>query len=189
MIQKFKTRIEMIASLPKGSSIAEVGVWRGYFSNEILSLPNLNHVWLVDSWRKRDDYNDPLADPSVDHEANYLETLENIQGHRHGGRYAIMRMDSLGAAEMAFENRVTFDGVFLDAAHDYDSVLADLRAWSRVMSPSASIMGHDFCDDHPTAVKYGWGVQKAVAQFCKETDWKLVAVSEEEFPSFCLRKI
>ena len=36
------------------------------------------------------------------------------------------------------------DLVFIDAAHDYDSVVADIQAWSRVVRPGGLIAGHDF---------------------------------------------
>lgn len=186
-MKTFKNRIDLIASLPVGAVMAEVGVHRGYFACQMLDLPNLGHLHLVDPWVSQPGYNDPLT--NTDHEANLSEAKHVLRGHIPGGRVTFHRMDSVMAALFFHSNDIRLDGAFIDASHDYESVLTDLRMWSKCLKPDARLMGHDFCDQNPMAVKYGWGVQKAVTQFCKETDWKLVAESQEEFPSFCLRRI
>lgn len=179
------TRNELIRVLPPRSTIAEVGVWRGYFSTQILELPNIKHLYLVDSWRPRPEYNDPLSD--TDHEANLKETLHNIRGHLPGGRVDIIRLDSLESVHNFHDSEL--DCAYLDADHSFDATLANLRAWSRVVKPTGMIAGHDFCDSHHMAVKYGWGVEKAVAQFCSETNWKLKYVTAEDFRSFGLVQV
>lgn len=186
-IQKFKTRIEMIAALPNGSRIVEVGVCKAHFSCQMLDLPNLGHLHLVDPWVSQPGYNDPLT--NTNHEENLAEAKHVLRGHIPGGRVTFHRMDSVMAVLWFCSNDIRLDGAFIDASHDYESVLTDLRMWGKCLKPDAWLMGHDFCDQNPMAIKYEWGVQKAVAQFCKETDWKLVAESQEEFPSFCLRRI
>src|SRR6186713_1842857 len=90
------TRSELIGILPPGSTIAEVGVWRGYFSTEILKHP-VKHLFLIDSWRKRSEYHDPISDD--DHENNLKETLHNVRGHIPGGRVSVIRKDSLEAVK------------------------------------------------------------------------------------------
>ncbi len=42
-----------------------------------------------------------------------------------------------------------FDVVFIDAAHDYESVRADLRAWRRTVKPGGMLCGHDYSRDWP----------------------------------------
>jgi len=185
-LQKFKTRVDLLASIPIGSSIAEVGVWRGYLSNEILSLPNFKRVVLVDSWRRRDDYSDPLADAETNHEANYKETLKNISGHKHGGRYQILRLDSLVAANSMEDDALNC--VYLDGNHSYDACLADLIAWSRVVGPHGYLCGHDHTENEQ-AKKWGFGVVPAVRDFCKKYGWQITGLDEEEFQSFRLQKI
>lgn len=180
------TRLDLIRMLPAGSTIAEVGVWRGYLSNEILSIPNFKHVWLIDSWRRRDDYTDPLADAATDHEANFQETKRNIRGHDGGGRYTIIRADSLDAAKQFADGSLT--AVYLDGNHSYHAVSDDLRAWSRVVGPQGHILGHDHVESDQGR-KWGFGVVRAVADFCEIYGWRIAALDQEEFQSFCLRKI
>lgn len=182
-IQKFKTRIDMIASLPTGSRIVEVGVHKAYFSCEMLNLPNLGHLHLVDAWRPQPAYNDPLTE--TDHEANLAESKRVLRGHIPGGRVTFVRMDSLKAAKFYKNGPIDFDGAYIDANHSYDAVLADLWAWSECLKPDAWLMGHDWTDNSMSQ-KYGWGVKKAVKQFCSETDWKIKYITDEDFASFGL---
>lgn len=49
------------------------------------------------------------------------------------------------------------DVVFVDALHDFDSVIADLDAWFPLLRPGGFLCGHDFNHKWP-------GVMRAVAQ-------------------------
>ncbi len=69
----------------------------------------------------------------------------------------------------------------------YDDVLADLRAWEKRLKPTGVIMGHDWTDNEMSQ-QYGWGVKRAVAQFCSETNWVMTAVTDEDFASFKLER-
>jgi len=42
-----------------------------------------------------------------------------------------------------------FDVIFIDAAHDYESVQADLLAWRRTVKPGGLLCGHDYSRDWP----------------------------------------
>jgi hypothetical protein len=65
---------------------------------------------------------------------------------------------SLGAAEILTSLGVTANVIHLDAAHDYDSVTADLRAWWPLLAPGGGVF---IGDDYP-----GWmSVQKSFDDF------------------------
>jgi len=176
------TRLDLIRTLPMNSTIAEIGVWRGYLSNEILSMPNFRHVYLIDSWKPRPEYNDPLKQD--DHEANLRETQHNIRGHSQGGRYTILRADSLDAAKQFMDGALT--AVYIDGDHLYEACYSDLVAWSRVVGPNGYLMGHDYTQNEQ-AKKWNFGVVEAVNDFCKSHGWRITHLDNEDFKSYCLR--
>jgi hypothetical protein len=176
-------RIALLATLPQGSTVAEIGVHKGYFSNDILSLPNYSHVYLIDSWKPRPEYFDPIT--QEDHDANFEETKRTIQGHNSGGRFTIIRKDSLDAAKDFSDGQIT--GAYIDADHSYDACLKDLIAWSRVVGPKGYLMGHDYTENSQ-ARKFRFGVVRAVTDFCIQYKWRVTHLTNEDFASFCLLK-
>ena len=67
-----------------------------------------------------------------------------------------IRKPSLEAVKI-YENN-SLDFIFIDAAHDYDNVLADIKAWyPKCKKGTGTISGHD----------YSWGpeVKRAVHDF------------------------
>jgi Methyltransferase domain len=68
-----------------------------------------------------------------------------------------VRAPSVMAAKMFAPRSVDF--VFLDAAHDEESVREDIAAWATTIKPGGSLAGHDYTDpDYP-------GVKKVVDEF------------------------
>ncbi|RLI59813.1 MAG: hypothetical protein DRO67_09555, partial [Candidatus Asgardarchaeum californiense] len=63
----------------------------------------------------------------------------------------IIRGDS---ATMADEfQHASVDFVFIDAAHDYESVKNDIAAWFPKVKVGGIIAGHDYKNDEPTGVE------------------------------------
>lgn len=180
-------RIDLIKLLPPGSAMAEVGVWRGYFSTEILNhAPNVSKLFLVDAW-KRQVWSKYEQQSDEQHELDLAECKRHIRGHLPSGRVVIKRGTS---ADIALNDRTIppLAGVFIDACHEYEFVTEDLTNWSKRLGPGGVLMGHDFTDTHPNAIKWGFGVVKAVHDFCENYGWELTHVTAEDFPSYRLEK-
>eukprot|EP00929_Paragymnodinium_shiwhaense_P035304 TRINITY_DN19078_c0_g1_i2.p1 TRINITY_DN19078_c0_g1~~TRINITY_DN19078_c0_g1_i2.p1 ORF type:complete len:468 (+),score=60.41 TRINITY_DN19078_c0_g1_i2:62-1405(+) len=66
-----------------------------------------------------------------------------------GDRSRLLRMTSEDAAAALHRDEL-FDLVYLDARHDHDSVIADIKAWwPRVRRPGGVLVGHDFQWQYP----------------------------------------
>ncbi len=87
-----------------------------------------------------------------------------------------MKMDSLSASQKFSDNY--FDFVYLDANHDYDFILSDLKAWFPKVKNQGILFGDDY--NRP------YGVNKAVAEFAYEN--KLIVHFTDNQSQFYLIK-
>ena len=71
-------------------------------------------------------------------------------------RVDVLLLDSVSASR-AFDPQ-SVDFVYIDGAHDYTSVCADIMAWLPIVRPGGMIAGHDYC-------RHDFGVRRAVDLF------------------------
>lgn len=180
-MKHYHHRIEMMQDLPQGAVGAEVGVWRGYFSSQVLSETKIGRLYMVDSWKKRDGLYalDPVN--REDHNANMQEAIANTKSF--GLRAFIMPGESLEVAKLLSN----LDFAYIDAAHDRESVYNDLMAWSKALKPGGVLMGHDFTDS-PEAQAMQFGVMEAVICFCMDHNWEITGLTNESWASYKLEK-
>jgi predicted O-methyltransferase YrrM len=86
-------------------------------------------------------------------EADFELFLQNIEPYKDKIKH--LRMTSVEAAKYFDDGECDF--IFIDAAHDYDNVKADIAAWLPKLKPDGILAGHDYCDNFP-------GVRKAVQE-------------------------
>lgn len=143
---------------------AEIGVHRGDLSRRLLTaMPDLK-LCMIDAWSpdtyagkgddaahadKRKLYEDGCED-------NYLAAL--IVASEFPGRAFVQR--GFSKHEVEYFLNESFDFIYIDAAHDYESVKADIMAWLPKVKKGGYLCGHD----------YGVfdGVKKAVDEIFRE---------------------
>jgi len=128
---------------------AEIGVFKGECSGHILELHPGLKLYMIDKWSP-DTYkgkDDQAA--TAEYRKIYQEKADNnlqialMEAFANGkGRYEVIQSDSVDAAFL-YKNEF-FDFVFIDAAHDYASVKADILAWLPKIKKGGYIMGHDY---------------------------------------------
>lgn len=139
--------------------VAEVGVAHGDFSKHMLTCRSDLKLYCIDIWEN----NILLAEGH----AGYLKTVENLSSIDKT-RYELVKGVS-PVISSKFEDAF-FDVVFVDADHEYEPVLADIRAWYPKVKSGGILFGHDY--DMPWT-----GVITAVDQFCRENDYTLGIIS------------
>jgi hypothetical protein len=75
-----------------------------------------------------------------------------------------IKLASVEAATNFEDNSLDF--IFIDAAHDYDNVKADIQAWYPKLKPTGVFAGHDYTKSWP-------GVIQAVNEFVQNNNLKL----------------
>eukprot|EP00992_Anisonema_acinus_P003829 TRINITY_DN14181_c0_g1_i1.p1 TRINITY_DN14181_c0_g1~~TRINITY_DN14181_c0_g1_i1.p1 ORF type:complete len:289 (-),score=64.61 TRINITY_DN14181_c0_g1_i1:79-894(-) len=179
-----------IPRLAKNSGLvrhgAEVGVFQGEFSREILSeWPG--KLYMIDAWQHRtNDSTDGMAWSNVDknlddawHNANY--NLANATTFIYAHRRKMIRSFSVPAAKRFPDG--FFDFVFIDALHTYEASSQDIAAWYPKVKDGGILFGDDMLDadderfrklypvwdgafqhwkDEP---RNRWGVRRAITEF------------------------
>lgn len=137
-----------------GSTFVEVGSWRGrssvYWGVEVHNSGKGIDIYCVDTWEGSEENagHKLLVDDGL-----FKEFIQNTMPLAH--IITPVRSSSLEAAKSFDDGSLEF--VFIDAAHDYDNVLADIKAWLPKVRQGGVLAGHDYPD---------WpGVKKAVDEY------------------------
>ena len=140
---------------------AEIGVKLGRYSDLLLSSWEGEKLISIDPWLEAepDEYVDHANVQQDRHEDFYRHTKDLLAKYR--DRSEIWRTTSVEAAKRVPDGSLDF--VYIDARHDYDSVLEDLEAWFPKLRPGGLMAGHDYADGE---FRQGvFGVKSAVDEF------------------------
>jgi hypothetical protein len=140
---------------------AEVGVRRGTYSHLLLWNWRGAKLISIDPWLEDapNAYVDKSNVSQSKHERLYEDTKKRLAPF--GPRSEIWRLTSVRAAKRVHDRSIDF--VYIDARHDYESVLEDLRAWFPKVRTGGIISGHDYVTGSFPQGEFG--VSKAVDEF------------------------
>jgi hypothetical protein len=179
-ILKISDRIFMLRLMPKNSVVAEIGVFKGQFSAEILDITKPSQLHLVDLWP-----NKPIQ--SGGQMLNCYDAYQSVQ-HRFKNEIeqnkVVLHRELSAYASQEFENEY-FDWIYIDAGHHYEAVKTDLACWYPKVKTGGLITGHDYTE------KPQHGVFQAVNEFLHRYPAVFVALTQEAHgpPSWILKKM
>lgn len=137
---------------------AEVGVFRGHTSREILQAFPLSELIMVDSFNDHEIGRvNRRKEWSPGQVAIEAESVTEFARERR----TLMKMESLQAA--ARIPNLSLDFVFLDASHYYEDVKNDIYAWWPKIKEGGLLIGHDYGGRLDRKGVYG--VRRAVDEF------------------------
>jgi hypothetical protein len=166
--------------LPENPTCAEIGVFRGDFSEKIMRIVNPKKLYLIDPWIDGSDANTPsdtyrsldATDPSIKGKKTAYSNSEDLNYVKE--RFSKEIDDKVINIKRHFSYDIKddfedsyFDFIYVDATHTYESVLSDLNDYLPKLKSDGILAGHDFIKDFP-------GVKKAVNQFAKENKLKFL---------------
>ncbi|TAH33058.1 MAG: class I SAM-dependent methyltransferase [Alphaproteobacteria bacterium] len=146
------SRYVLLNCIPANSNGAEVGVWKGDFSEKILRFRDPQRLYLIDPWQfdegivtigARHGLPPGINMEKVDDGAG----IENIY-HYVAKRFAnqnnvqIMRHTSVDAAAKIQD--ASLDWAYIDGDHSYQAVAQDLRAWHPKIKSGGVLCGDDY---------------------------------------------
>ena len=157
--------LEMINKFPSGSRFVEIGSWKGqsaYFMCENIVKSNKEiEFFCVDTWEGSKEHIGKYNTNNLYH--TFLNNMKTFESY-----YFPLKLDSISASKRFKNNSLDF--VFVDAAHDYDSVKADILAWLPKIKKGGILAGHDYYPDHPEYC----GVLQAVNELFDQKEIKQV---------------
>ena len=173
-----EARQEVIGHLGKNGIGAEVGVWRGDFSAQILERARPSKLYLIDPWvRQLDDVHKHAVygiESDHDVDAIYQSVASRFSEEVRLGQVSILRTFSAEALQRFPDNY--FDFVYIDGDHDYRSVRQDCFVAFDKVKPGGLICG----DDYTTDGWWGRGVVHAFHELLAERATLLKYVREDQ---------
>ena len=169
-------RVELLDKLPKCSIGAEIGVDKGDYSELIIKKVNPSLLYLIDPWVHMLN----SEETQHGHSQNYELVKKKFKNKKN---VKILKMSSKEASFVIPDG--SLDWVYIDGDHSYQGCLDDLETYSKKIKDNGFICGHDIV----VKKKKGFGVNKAVDTFIKDTGFYLQGFTNEtNFKSFVISK-
>lgn len=131
----------IVNKFPSGSHFVEVGTWKGrsacYMAVEIINSRKDIQFDCVDTWQPIATEKDIPEDLYKELYGTFLDNIALVKEH-------IKPVQAVSWEGAAFYADGSLDFVFIDAAHDYDSVTRDLKAWYPKIKKGGIFAGHDY---------------------------------------------
>jgi hypothetical protein len=181
-----KDRRALYESIPPRQVACEIGVANGYNAEAIYQVCNPRELHLIDLWANRQDVPRWADITDVKHRQALAQCQKRFADSIREGRVFLHQGRSVPILQ-SFSVHY-FDFAYVDGDHTYQGTLNDLRQCARVVHPGGFIAGHDYVSAATSkwAASGQYGVVEAVRDFTAKSDWKLIAVTQEKFPSFLL---
>jgi hypothetical protein len=185
-------------------TIAEVGVLKGENAEVIDKIFSPESLYLIDAWSPEgfSDYNKNNAHrhwvADINEYAYYFggslsdqSTFDNlyqgvIERFETKDHVKIMRCSSFDAHRYLSDNITSaFHLIYIDASHQYETVLDDLMFYKDFLSHDGVLQLNDCCHSE-LGIKQNLGVLEAVVKFTKMTDYVPVAITNTDWSDVIL---
>lgn len=167
--------------MPENSICAEIGVYKGNFSHEILDIAQPKKLHLIDPWKYRDknEYKNALFGGVAGSQDSMNKIFEEVKDKFNQeiekGRVEIHR----GASQNVYKKfpEDYFDWIYIDGNHKYKYVKKDLELYLPKIKTGGYITGDDYR-------KFGWwngGIKRAVKEFSRRESIRKIKIKNSQF--------
>lgn len=164
--------------LPKLSIGAEIGVWKGESSKELMRIAHPKRLHLIDPWRFQDEfshrmYGGAVAKSQTDMEHIYAGIMSDFGKNPN----IIVHRDFSHNAAPLFNDEY-FDWIYIDGNHYYEYVLKDIQLYFPKLKKGGLLIGDDYFWSSPE-LNGDQPVKRAVQYFLKEYPLKLTIINNQ----------
>ena len=150
--------------LPDNSKALEIGSYMGESTKIMAASGIFNEIVCVDPFEGKESFNNIFGYDWKEVEAEFNNNIKYFDFINHVKDYSYNILDNY--------NNEYFDFVYIDASHEYEDVLRDIKQCIRVVRKGGLIAGHD----------YSWkSVKQAVTEVFgnnikqfKDTSWAII---------------
>jgi len=157
------SRLSLLEKIKPGDVCAEIGVFRGDFSEFMLKM-DPSKLYLVDPWVSIMDI--PARWHAIDQGELDLIKQNVVNKFSSDNRVEIIEKYSIDALD-DFEDG-SFDWIYLDANHSYSFIQQDLKNWWTKLKTGGTICGNAYQDDNAQIRLLDFGVIPAVDSFLED---------------------
>jgi hypothetical protein len=173
-----KTRADIPNLLKPGSIGAELGVFEGAYSEQLLQSQKFIELHLIDI------FSTPVRSGDKDGENIYtvdcnafFRTVKNKFSNN--SNVFIHKIDSVTFLQNCESKKIDF--IYIDTDHDYDLTTKELNCSLRVIKPGGLICGHDYDQ------KVYPGCYDAVNDFAKKNGLEFVTTTQDKLASYVFK--
>jgi hypothetical protein len=179
MIADVNARQTLLQTLPKNGVAAEIGVWRGNFSQTILHVTQPKTLYLIDPWQTNKDatYSKSWygAKSSTDMEAIHQSVRDRFREQIERGVVSVVRGPSEAGLRGLPDEHLDF--AYVDGDHTFEGVQSDLDLCYAKVKTSGFICG----DDYLLGKWWKDGVVRAVNEFIGRRRVRIVMFLDAQF--------
>ena len=161
-------------------TIVEVGTWKGLSTTTMarvckeLKIKDFNII-AIDTWLGAPEFwtwglNDPTRGISLNCSNGWPTVFytftKNVKKLGHADCIAPFPIASTQGADVLNHYKIQADIIYVDAAHEYEPVLSDIKLYWPLLKAGGTMIGDDYMGGWP-------GVIKAVNEFCQTNNLKL----------------
>jgi hypothetical protein len=144
LIEPCSSRIDLwtrFIEATSASDVAEIGVYRGDFAAEVLrACPGISTYYMIDPWRRLDDWNKPANKPDRVFDRYMQEALDKTREHEH--KRVVLRGRTTEVVEQVPDGSLDF--AYVDGDHTLRGIAIDLIRLYPKVRDGGWIGGDDF---------------------------------------------
>lgn len=139
-----RAREKWLSMMPIDAVCGEIGVWKGNFSNFVLTFSNPKSFHLIDPWKYQTEFGDRLFGGSIAQEQKDMDDIFEQVKRRFADRSNVhFHRKFSDEAVLDFSDEY-FDWVYVDGNHYYEFVLNDLNNYFAKVKKGGFLTGDDF---------------------------------------------